>query len=279
MPSTASVSLPTMDIRLWFKCSSIILVFKRVTLPLTEKRSEFHKINSIVAIICHYYLPRGTIQCSKNRFKVSLSSWDMQKNTCTIRESNPGQMLGRHLCYHYTNGASVTIWGRIKIYDHSFWWLSHHSYLTTFLTRFLVLVQTTTLLPHSFMYKSLITFSLSLALIIVSKSVSRLIADKLYFIFKFSCKFLSSALLVVVPFSIWYKKYAWVVKFWLLMTNLKFTLLVQWLPCTIQHNIWTFFSHCTFAFIPPCSSILNIQRTLWLLVRANVLIPVHKWSW
>ena len=24
---------------------------------------------------------------------------------CTNRESNPGQMLGRHLCYHYTIGA------------------------------------------------------------------------------------------------------------------------------------------------------------------------------
>ena len=24
---------------------------------------------------------------------------------CTIRESNPGQLLGRQLCYHYTNGA------------------------------------------------------------------------------------------------------------------------------------------------------------------------------
>ncbi len=24
---------------------------------------------------------------------------------CTYRESNPGQMLGRHLCYHYTTGA------------------------------------------------------------------------------------------------------------------------------------------------------------------------------
>ena len=24
---------------------------------------------------------------------------------CTHRESNPGQMLGRHLCYHYTIGA------------------------------------------------------------------------------------------------------------------------------------------------------------------------------
>ena len=27
------------------------------------------------------------------------------KECCTNRESNPGQMLGRHLCYHYTIGA------------------------------------------------------------------------------------------------------------------------------------------------------------------------------
>ncbi len=28
-----------------------------------------------------------------------------QKDCCADRESNPGQMLGRHLCYHYTIGA------------------------------------------------------------------------------------------------------------------------------------------------------------------------------
>ena len=28
-----------------------------------------------------------------------------RKSECTIRESNPGQLLGRQLCYHYTNGA------------------------------------------------------------------------------------------------------------------------------------------------------------------------------
>ena len=27
------------------------------------------------------------------------------KKRCADRESNPGQMLGRHLCYHYTIGA------------------------------------------------------------------------------------------------------------------------------------------------------------------------------
>jgi hypothetical protein len=32
-----------------------------------------------------------------------------KSNTCTIRESNPGQMLGRHLCYHYTNGAPLCL--------------------------------------------------------------------------------------------------------------------------------------------------------------------------
>jgi hypothetical protein len=26
--------------------------------------------------------------------------------SCANRKSNPGQMLGRHLCYHYTIGAS-----------------------------------------------------------------------------------------------------------------------------------------------------------------------------
>ncbi len=29
------------------------------------------------------------------------------QSRCTIRESNPGQLLGRQLCYHYTNGAVV----------------------------------------------------------------------------------------------------------------------------------------------------------------------------
>eukprot|EP00985_Skeletonema_marinoi_P010052 scaffold4732_cov100-Skeletonema_marinoi.AAC.7 len=28
-----------------------------------------------------------------------------KKRICADRESNPGQMLGRHLCYHYTIGA------------------------------------------------------------------------------------------------------------------------------------------------------------------------------
>ena len=28
------------------------------------------------------------------------------KKSCADRESNPGQMLGRHLCYHYTIGAA-----------------------------------------------------------------------------------------------------------------------------------------------------------------------------
>ena len=32
-----------------------------------------------------------------------------QNNPCADRESNPGQMLGRHLCYHYTIGAMLTI--------------------------------------------------------------------------------------------------------------------------------------------------------------------------
>ena len=31
------------------------------------------------------------------------------KIECTHRESNPGQVLGRHLCYHYTTGADC--WG------------------------------------------------------------------------------------------------------------------------------------------------------------------------
>ena len=29
-----------------------------------------------------------------------------KKIVCTNRESNPGQVLGRRLCYHYTIGAS-----------------------------------------------------------------------------------------------------------------------------------------------------------------------------
>ena len=37
------------------------------------------------------------------RQKLSVES--KMKLSCTIRESNPGQVLGRHLCYHYTNGA------------------------------------------------------------------------------------------------------------------------------------------------------------------------------
>ena len=33
--------------------------------------------------------------------------WQLTKkdHSCADRESNPGQMLGRHLCYHYTIGA------------------------------------------------------------------------------------------------------------------------------------------------------------------------------
>ena len=30
------------------------------------------------------------------------------KKNCANRESNPGQMLGRHLCYHYTIGACLS---------------------------------------------------------------------------------------------------------------------------------------------------------------------------
>ena len=29
-------------------------------------------------------------------------------SVCTNRKSNPGQMLGRHLCYHYTIGAYMS---------------------------------------------------------------------------------------------------------------------------------------------------------------------------
>ena len=35
--------------------------------------------------------------------------------SCTIRESNPGQVLGRHLCYHYTNGAVFAYSPRILL--------------------------------------------------------------------------------------------------------------------------------------------------------------------
>ena len=38
------------------------------------------------------------------------------KRLCTIRESNSWQMLGRHLCYHYTNGAAV-MWSGTAIYN------------------------------------------------------------------------------------------------------------------------------------------------------------------
>ena len=37
------------------------------------------------------------------------------KHTCTNRESNPGQVLGRHLCYHYTIGARGFFTHRVHI--------------------------------------------------------------------------------------------------------------------------------------------------------------------
>ena len=39
--------------------------------------------------------------CWNEKWKDRSCMWQ----NCTNRESNPGQMLGRHLCYHYTIGA------------------------------------------------------------------------------------------------------------------------------------------------------------------------------
>ena len=41
----------------------------------------------------------------------------LPKYMCTNRESNPGQMLGRHLCYHYTIGAVADVMYISNIHD------------------------------------------------------------------------------------------------------------------------------------------------------------------
>ena len=43
------------------------------------------------------------IECPRNYWLHCISS--KSKTECANRKSNPGQMLGRHLCYHYTIGA------------------------------------------------------------------------------------------------------------------------------------------------------------------------------
>ncbi len=42
---------------------------------------------------------------NQKQYKLAKDSLHENKSDCTYRESNPGQMLGRHLCYHYTTGA------------------------------------------------------------------------------------------------------------------------------------------------------------------------------
>ena len=54
----------------------------------------------------HVDLPTITDILSSKLALFDGSRW-RQNFSCTIRESNPGQVLGRHLCYHYTNGAVV----------------------------------------------------------------------------------------------------------------------------------------------------------------------------
>lgn len=46
-----------------------------------------------------------------------INNENYQNNPCADRESNPGQMLGRHLCYHYTIGADGKS-GQIFIYNY-----------------------------------------------------------------------------------------------------------------------------------------------------------------
>eukprot|EP00978_Attheya_sp_CCMP212_P029067 scaffold102168_cov24-Attheya_sp.AAC.1 len=37
---------------------------------------------------------------------------------CTLRKSNPRQMLGRHLCYHYTKGARLLVDPLLNVKNH-----------------------------------------------------------------------------------------------------------------------------------------------------------------
>ena len=66
--------------------------------------------------ICVYYILRTRVEqgidilcvaCEGERKIRDSKVFVSGKSICTNRESNPGQMLGRHLCYHYTIGASL----------------------------------------------------------------------------------------------------------------------------------------------------------------------------
>ena len=144
------------------------------TLPLTEKRSEFHQINFIVAIIYHYHLP-GNIQCSKNRLKVSLRNFGMQNKRILAPSGNRTQ--GKCLEGIYVTTTPMVLLLLSVSYQQI------QSFILMTLTSFIFhhisnkMSCTCTNKQHSFMYKSLITSSLSLALIIVSEPVSCLIAD------------------------------------------------------------------------------------------------------
>ena len=48
-----------------------------------------------------------------------------KQTKCTIRESNPGQLLGRQLCYHYTNGAVIILVKRIDVH---ILYTTHHTH-------------------------------------------------------------------------------------------------------------------------------------------------------
>lgn len=45
--------------------------------------------------------------------------WQKIHSLCADRESNPGQMLGRHLCYHYTIGAWESA-GPLKLHNQNY---------------------------------------------------------------------------------------------------------------------------------------------------------------
>ena len=42
---------------------------------------------------------------SKRKETIGMVGCAQSNKRCAIRESNPGLVLGKHQCYHYTNGA------------------------------------------------------------------------------------------------------------------------------------------------------------------------------
>ena len=78
--------------------------------PISDSTDQILSQGGVVCIIYSNHLFRRLISwvwLSGPTQRSDSAAWQLtgKDHSCADRESNPGQMLGRHLCYHYTIGA------------------------------------------------------------------------------------------------------------------------------------------------------------------------------